>query len=133
MAYKVQRLSKRLNAREVALLENLDASCFPNEDPYPKIGSSLTWWVVWDVLTSEPVAFGGSRFWKPDNAMFLCRAGVLARARGNGLQRRLIRARLRHARERKTQGVMTYTSIDNYASVNNLIRCGVTLWEPGIA
>lgn len=130
--HRVRRLPKRLRASDVALLEDLDHRCFPDEAPYEKVGPNLTWWVVWNDK-DKPVGFAGSMLWTPDNAVFLCRAGVVPRARGRGLQRRLIRARLKHAREIKASGAMTYTSTDNIASMTNLIRCGFLPWVPGYA
>lgn len=130
--YRVQRLPQKLRANDVSLLEDLEQRCFPEDTPYGKVGSGLTWWIVWN-SKGKAVGFAGSKLWSPDNAVFLCRAGVLPEARGHGLQRRLIRARLRHAREIGATGAMTYTAADNIASMINLIRCGFLPWEPGYA
>ena len=59
------------------------------------------------------------------------RAGVRPDARGQGLQRRLIRARVAYAKREGFPEVWTYTSNYNVASSNNLIREGFTLWAPG--
>ena len=132
MSYKVQRLPRRLSPRDVALLVDLEYACFPDDETYPKVSPNVRWWIVWRD-DGKAVGFAGSRYYEPDNAMFLCRAGVLPCARGNGLQRRLIRARIRHARASGARGLMTYTRLDNCASSNNLIRCGFRLWTPSYA
>lgn len=77
-----------------------------------------------------PVGFAGAVMWGPDQCAYLTRAGVTPSARGHGLQRRLIRARVRWAREQGARGVYTYTSREGIYSANNLIREGFTLWTP---
>lgn len=88
------------------------------------------WWVVTDGL--EIVAYAGAEEWKIDDehALNLTRAGVLDAYRGRGLQRRLIRARIRYARKIGCQEVWTYTHWRNYPSANNLLRCGFSMWAP---
>jgi GNAT superfamily N-acetyltransferase len=108
----------------------LDAECFPEDTPYPK--RKALWWVL-RAPGVGPVAFAGLRHWPADNFGFLCRAGVIASHRGQGLQQRLIRARVRHARRAGWAGVYTYTSPENVASGNNLIKCGFSLWTPSYA
>jgi GNAT superfamily N-acetyltransferase len=63
------------------------------------------------------------------DAVYLCRSGVIPKARGKGLQRKLISVRLRFARAR----CMTWAISDTFhnpASANNLIRCGFSMYEP---
>lgn len=87
-----------------------------------------TWWLAYD--QGEPVAFAGmrqARTWS--TAAYLCRAGVLASHRGQGLQRRLIRARVAEARRAGFKQVIT-TTFENPASANNLIREGFLTYLP---
>lgn len=65
-----------------------------------------------------------------DNAAFLSRAGVLPHARGQGLQRRMIRTRLKWARAEGFSRAITYTHISNIPSARNLIACGFTVYAP---
>lgn len=61
---------------------------------------------------------------------FLTKAGVLPEARGNGLQKRLIRVRERRARELGAKTTITYTADWNVASMNSLISCGYKTYRP---
>lgn len=63
-------------------------------------------------------------------AIFLSRCVVTLGARGQGLQRRMIRVREREARRLDFWRCTTYTARDNMASAHNLIRCGYTLYRP---
>lgn len=104
----------------------LDSECFPEDDPYRPSGAD--WWIVRHA--GLPVAFAGIRYWPQDHCGFLCRAGVVAGHQGQGLQRRLIRARVGHAARQGWAGVYTYTHPTNAASANNLIACGFRTWRP---
>lgn len=110
------------------ILSTLDDKCFKGETPYPKVGSY--WWLAY--MDDEPIAFAGltpyDYITKP--AAFLSRAGVLPKARGHGIQKRLIRARERTAKKDGYNRVITYTSYDNIISANNLIKCGYLLYTP---
>jgi GNAT superfamily N-acetyltransferase len=98
-------------------------------DVAPDIGEHTAWWVAFDE-SGAPVAYAGAMMWEPDQAMYMHRAAVMLSARGNGLQRRLVRARERWGRANGAALSYTYTSASNLASANNLIRCGYTLWAP---
>ena len=50
--------------------------------------------------------------------------------RGKGLQKRLIDVRTRAAKRHFCYTVITYTTPDNYASANNLIRRGFKMYDP---
>jgi ribosomal protein S18 acetylase RimI-like enzyme len=77
------------------------------------------------------VAYGGMRF-PPEwpGVAFLSRTGVHSEHRGQGLQKRLIRARVSHAVKCGCRSVVTYTSPDNAASANSLISCGFKVYVP---
>lgn len=105
----------------------LDSECFPEDAPVDTAGT--TWWVV-RLTGVGPVAFAGIRYWPADDCGYLCRAGVIPGHRGHGLQRRLIRARLRYAAKQGWSACYTYTVPDNLASANSLIRAGFKLWRP---
>jgi len=107
----------------------MDADCFLGEhlDTLPLGGA---WWVGFDGQT--PVCYAGLA--RAGKKWSLTRAGVLASHRGHGLQRRLVRARERHARRRGATQVSSYTHAGNYPSANTLISCGYRLtkhWRSG--
>jgi GNAT superfamily N-acetyltransferase len=123
MTYRIQRESVPL-----AVLP-LDAECFPS-DHRPVLENSL-WWVVW--CGKEPVGYAGLRVC--ENAQnkglgFLSRAGVIAKHRGRGLQKRLIRAREAAARSFGLNELVTYVAHWNSPSINSLVACGYRFYRP---
>ena len=123
MTYRIQREKLPL-----AVLP-LDQECFPS-DHRPVLENSL-WWVVWH--GKEPVGYAGLRVCEgTQNAGlgFLSRAGVVAKHRGKGLQRRLIRAREAEARALGLKELVTYVAHWNCASINSLAACGYRHYRP---
>ena len=108
-------------------LQVLQKKCLPSDTP-----SDTTqgyWWIVYDAH-NLPCAFAGlvsSVRWL--DCGYLCRAGVLPSHRGQGLQKRLIRARVRQARALGWNWLITDT-YQNPASSNSLIATGFKLFEP---
>lgn len=86
------------------------------------------WWVT--KSGDSDAAFAGL---KPSvrhpGVGYLALSGVLKKFRGHGLQRKLIRLRIRHAKRLGWTAVVTET-IDNIHSANNLIDCGFRMYEP---
>ncbi len=74
-------------------------------------------------LFGQPTAFAVA-YIDGDGLLVLGNVGVLKEARGQGLQRRLIRVRERWGRAQNALRARTYCSADNAASVSNLMRCG---------
>lgn len=62
--------------------------------------------------------------------MFLSRAGVFPWLSGRGLQRRMIRTRIKWAKKIGARYVVTYTTYDNHLSICNLIKCGFRFYVP---
>jgi L-amino acid N-acyltransferase YncA len=60
----------------------------------------------------------------------LCRAGVVERVRGNGIQSAMIQVRERKALALGLRRLTSYTHYLNVPSSNNLIRNGFRLCEP---
>jgi len=111
---------KTERTHDLDLIARMDRECFPEDEPVSL--RDAAWWVVtWD---GEPVAFAGAKFHLPDNAIYLCRAGVLDCARGHGLQSRLILTRLAWGAKNGARGAYTYTVPGGVHSANNLIRAG---------
>jgi GNAT superfamily N-acetyltransferase len=121
---------KRVDIRSPQIqteLSVLQKKCLPYDTPYnTKTGY---WWIVYDSF-NVPCAFAGlvcsSRF---TNVGYLCRAGVLPSHRGQGIQKRLIRARIRQARALGWDWLITDT-YQNPASANSLIATGFKIYEP---
>ena len=108
-------------------LAEMHKACFPIEEMPPFDHGE--WWIVYD-KNKDPAAFAGI---KPSyqwlDTGYLCRAGVLSHHRGQGLQRRLIRKRIRRARELGWKWLVTDTN-ENTISANNLIECGFRMYTP---
>jgi len=105
----------------------LQEKCLPGDTPYDT--NYGYWWIVYDAL-NLPCAFAGLvRSVRWTNVGYLCRAGVLLSHRGRGVQKRLIRARIRQARALGWDYLITDTYL-NPASSNSLIACGFKLYEP---
>ena len=105
----------------------LQEKCLPEDTPYDT--NYGYWWIVYDAL-NLPCAFAGLvRSVRWTNVGYLCRAGVLPGHRGRGVQKRLIRARIRQAKALGWDYLITDTYL-NPASSNSLIACGFKLYEP---
>lgn len=107
------------------LLATLQARCLPFDAPYsPKPGD--LWYIAF--AGGWPAGFGVAR--ETGGGWFLARAGVLPEFRGHGLQKKLIRARLRGIKAQGGKVAYTYTMIDNPASAQSLIGCGFRPYIP---
>ena len=125
------RIREVCGAAEHDLLLDLQRACLPADVPYD---SARGWWWVAHNADDVPVAFAGLTETLADRRMgYLCRAGVIPAARGAGLQKRLIRVRLRRARALGMRWVVTDTQRGNCASSNSLIACGFRLYLPETA
>lgn len=108
-------------------LSVLQKKCLPSDTPSDT--NFGYWWIVYDAL-NFPCAFAGlicSVRWA--NVGYLCRAGVLSSHRGQGVQKRLIRARIRQARALGWEWLITDTH-ENPASANSLIATGFKMYDP---
>ena len=104
----------------------MDRVCFPGEATLSFDGAY--WWIAFDE-DDIPAAYASVTYFHNGTA-FLSRAGVLPGSRGNGLQRRLVRARERQIKTVGYKRIVSYTSKDNIVSGNNLIRCGYKMYKP---
>ena len=109
------------------LLVWLQKACLPADKIYPITQGH--WYVVY-TDDDEAVGFAGvvpSTRWS--DTMYLCRAGVVLAHRGRGLQKRLIKARIRKAKALGMNWVISDTH-QNPASANSLISTGFKMFEP---
>jgi GNAT superfamily N-acetyltransferase len=108
-------------------LSVLQKKCLPSDTPSDT--NFGYWWIVYDAL-NFPCAFAGLiRSVRWANVGYLCRAGVLSSHRGQGVQKRLIRARIRQARALGWEWLITDTH-ENPASANSLIATGFKMYDP---
>jgi GNAT superfamily N-acetyltransferase len=126
MKYHVVNVDIR-QPKMVQLLTLLQKTCLPADRIYP---ITKGYWYVVYTQNSEAVGFGGivpSSRWA--DTMYLCRAGITRAHQGRGLQKRLLRARIRKAKTLGMNWVITDTN-QNPASANNLISIGFRMFEP---
>jgi N-acetylglutamate synthase-like GNAT family acetyltransferase len=122
---KIQRVDTRLDSVQTRL-SVLQKKCLPYDKAYDV--SNGYWWIA----TQDGVdcAFAGlvcSPWWS--DCGYLIRCGVVPDMRGQGLQKKFIRVRVRQAKALKMNWVITST-YDNPASANSLISCGFKMFNP---
>lgn len=125
MTYTIKRVDpKSLDIfRELRRLQRL---CLPGDTVYPT--SEGTWWIAYH--DGQVAGFAGlvpSSRWLETG--YLCRAGVLPEHRGRGLQKKLIKVRIAHARRLGWRWLLTDTR-QNPPSANSLIACGFKMYDP---
>lgn len=123
--YRIARADLRVS-EDAANISRLQGSCFPGDFPYEP--SEAVWWLVYDRPSGEAVAFAGLGIKQGD--AYLCRAGVMPSAQGQGLQRKLIRVRLKEAQDTGMRAVVTEATCGNPVSINNLVSCGFRAFTP---
>jgi GNAT superfamily N-acetyltransferase len=107
-------------------LSELQNLCLPYDTPIDTNFGS--WWIV--VEDGRDIGFAGlTRTVSWIDCGYLCRAGVVPEARGQGLQKKLIKVRIRKAKELGWNWLVTDTRF-NPASANSLIACGFKMFEP---
>jgi GNAT superfamily N-acetyltransferase len=128
MKYRVVPVDTR-QPEVVQLLTLLQKACLPHDKIYP---ITQGYWHVVYSQDDEAVGFGGvvpSTRWS--DTMYLCRAGITRTHQGQGLQKRLIRQRLKVAKKLGMNWVISDTN-QNPASANSLIAIGFKMFEPTI-
>jgi GNAT superfamily N-acetyltransferase len=113
------------------VLIDLQTVCLPGDEPLHP--SRVKWW--WLALDEDGAAVGFAGMnpvvsWP--GAVYLARAGVLPVARGRSLQRRMINARIAHARRIGARVAISDTTARNYPSARNLIACGFRPYWPTV-
>ncbi len=103
--------------------------------PEAKPALNTDWWGAYWGHFDDLVAYAGGRA-LPSGAYFLSRAGVLESHRGQRLQLKLIRARVRFARAQGFPRIVTYTvphnAPHNAPSMNSLIHAGFRTYDPDV-
>ncbi len=110
----------------VRRIAGLDKRLFPEDDPPHYEGQH---WFL-GTHRGDVACYAGYRLVDDGKTAFLTRAGVSPSYQGQGLQKKLIKARLRHAKEQGATQALTYVIHDNTASLNSLIKVGFSFYEP---
>lgn len=104
-------------------MRSLHKKIFPSDEFYES-KKNVYWLAIAKYSTKEDEIVGFAVATELEyGILFLSRAGVIWKARGKGLQKRLIRVRLNYAKSHEFKQAITYTSIDNIASFVNLLKC----------
>ena len=123
---QIRRVNTRNPDVQKTLLD-LQKRCLPHD--VPMATDSGYWWICYDVYGNE-LGFAGliaSVRWA--NTGYLCRAGVVPSNRGHGIQKKLIRVRIKQAKALGWKWLITDT-YRNPPSSNSLISCGFKLFDP---
>jgi GNAT superfamily N-acetyltransferase len=122
---KIHRVDTRQPAVQTRL-SALQRKCLPFDKPYDTTHGY--WWIA--VKDGVDIGFAGlicSPWWS--DCACLVRCGVVSDYRGQGLQKKFIRVRIRQAKALKMNWIVTST-FDNPASANSLISCGFKMFNP---
>ncbi len=112
----------RIRRASLAEILAIDSAIFKVSGPPSSAElKGSVWWVAAD--RDGVVGYAGVWVKPAKKAAYLTRAGVLPCARGLGLQRRLITVRERYARTQGCVRAYTYTHLENFPSMANLIKC----------
>lgn len=96
-------------------------------DDWP--GDHHHYWCAWDGDHLVGLC-SAVRLEAEPSVVFLSSTAVLRTHRGRGLQRRMVRHRIRWARRQGARVVITYTRNDNWPSAANLVREGFQWYAP---
>ncbi len=121
LLYKPGDSKKKLNT-----VKRLDKIIFFTDDPCEDYENTY-WFGIY--YKRKYIAFAGVKI-QPDDIAFFNRCGVKDKYRGCGLQKHLIKARCILAKKMGAKKIRTYTSLDNYSSINSLLRCGFKITAP---
>lgn len=118
------------NAIDVDLARDIHALAFPHDD-WP--GDDHNYWEL--SRTGSPgrrvtVGFCSARLLDNGRDCFLSRAAVVKAAQGQGLHRRMIAHRVYWAWQQGADRCVTYTTLQNYPSMTNLLAVGFKFYKP---
>jgi predicted acetyltransferase len=112
------------------VIAKLDKKCFVGDHPVSL--KNTFWWIAYNEA-GNPIGFSGLKACKKKENKglgYFSRAGVIKSYRGHGTQKKMIKARLRMARQLGLTHCVTYVKGFNLASANSLISCGFKLYNP---
>lgn len=127
-AKKIFSFGTVINEPLYELLQVMDKSIFYGCNN--EFQENREWWVFLD-RKGKIGAYCGSIY--SQGICIFIRAWVKKSHRGKGMQKRLINTRVKAAKEKDCYIAITYTTKDNYPSVNNLIAKGFKFYFPEYA
>lgn len=83
-------------------------------------------WIAWD--GDQPVGFATLRV--EGVYVYFAGCGVIPIARGQGIQKKLLKVRLTWGKRKKFRTAVSYTMAWNARSMNNLIACKFKTFQP---
>jgi GNAT superfamily N-acetyltransferase len=116
---------KLTRTEDIEEVRELHTAFFPDD---VWVGDDHEYWIARDEA-GRPVGFCSAIHRSETNCVLLSRAAVAPEARGAGLQRRMIRARVTWARQLGAIDAITYVALKNYDSIVNLLKCGFRFYE----
>ena len=105
---------------DLQAVHELDRITFPGDKPTLEKEATHEWWLAEDA--GGPVGFLGLHL--GSSSASITRVGVVGSARGNGLQKRLMRTAIQFARRRGIARVCTYVMATNIPSLRSLLAVG---------
>lgn len=115
-------------AEDFDQLKQLDKFCFRGCGD--EFTANRRWWIAKNAR-GRIIAYAGAAY--SEGVCIFVRAWVDNKFRRNGLHRKLIDARMRHAAKVGCYRAVTYTLKSNTPSANNLLRRGFLLYNPSYA
>lgn len=115
---------------DVEEARDIHAMAFPSDD---WAGDEHTYWALRRKANGAVLGFCSAlaHYGGPDDCtVFLSRAAVVKAAQGQGLHRRMIAHRVRWAWQQGAERVITYTTLQNYPSMTNLLAVGFRFYKP---
>lgn len=126
---KIYSKGKILNIDAYIQLQELDRTNPNFKGCGNEFKQNRDWWVILDKKKTI-IAYCGSIY--TQGICIFNRAWVDKRFRGLGIHKKLIKIRLKAAKENSFVAI-TYTTKDNYPSANNLISCKFKFYFPEYA
>lgn len=124
--FKIRKAPRKIYPQIKVLCDDLI-----DDDGVSAWKAGAEYWIAEDSDTKEIVAYAGLvRSTRYTDVVYFHAAGVVQKAQGHKLQRRLIRARLRWAKDHGFSWATTDTIPSNVPSAKNLIACGFRPYWP---
>lgn len=118
--FTIRRLDDEDDARAIHAL------AFPDDD---WTGDGHTFWVARD-QRGRVAGFCSATYDPKLQQVFLSRAAVVTWAQGCKLHRRMVQMRELWSWFQGAKEIVTYTTLQNYPSMVNLLACGFSFYKP---
>lgn len=112
---------------DVEEARDIHAMAFPEDD---WAGDEHMYWALRRKANGAVLGFCSARLLEDSRDCFLSRAAVVKAAQGQGLHRRMIAHRVYWAWQQGADRCITYTTLQNYPSMTNLLAVGFKFYKP---